>query len=240
MTPDAERDLNQLRAAVGEYRAAATAAGLDWPAAGAAAPRPHTDGTRRLLAVDRIGEQPLWLHSQGWRDRRLLPNGGWLPPWPPDPSETLDILGLSTGTPFPWRAQLPLFHFGFVVFTYVLDEGPYEGEVWRYEIAPDAYDAVRAAPNLSALFAQWTRGITEHVIRHDETNDWLAVDDEALLQLAPTLDPFAFPVSVAAHPLLRERQRACGVDLDSVDRGFDSQEELWEEIDAVRKELGLP
>ena len=62
---------------------------------------------------------------------------------------SLSDLAGSVGTPFPWRRQMPLFRFSVVVFTFVL-EGDHEGEIWRYEIGPDHWDTVRAAPSLAA------------------------------------------------------------------------------------------
>ncbi|MFV0137925.1 hypothetical protein ACLGIH_32880 [Streptomyces sp. HMX87] len=56
---------------------------------------------------------------------------------------------------------------------------------------------------------------------------------------APDLDPLAFPVSVAHHPLLRARQAACRVDMSCVDRGFERMEELLDEIATVRASLGV-
>lgn len=60
-----------------------------------------------------------------------------------------------------------------------------------------------------------------------------------LRQQAPDLGPVAFPVDMSLEPLLRERQRECGVDLDCIDRGFACQEELQDAVDAVRASLGL-
>ncbi|MFF9624960.1 hypothetical protein [Streptomyces griseosporeus] len=240
-----------LRDAVREYRAAATAAGLTWPRAAAppgasAPPVPPTDLVRRLFDVDRVADQVTWLQSRGWGARRLLPNGGWLLPWPTaeDAGEALDILSLSVGTPFPWRRQLPLFHFEFLVYTFVL-AGAHEGEIWRYEIAPDAWDAVRAATSLAALFTEWTKGFAAGVVRYDGTDGCLVVgerdrgDVEALVARAPALDPLAFPVSMPDHPLLRARQAECGVDPSAVERGPEIMEELMEQADIIRAGLGV-
>ncbi len=237
-------DMPTLREAARGYRAAASAAGLTWPAADTPpGVRPPPDLIHRLFDVDHVAEQVSWLQSQGWHAQRLLPDGGELLPWPAD-GEALDTLSLSVGVPFPWRHQLPLFHFGTVVYTFVL-AGEYEGEIWRYEIAPDAWDAVRAATSLAALFSTWTKGINAGVIGYDRFNRWLSVSDGTrdslglLQERAPNLDPFAFPVSVALHPLLRARQAECGVDLSCVDRGFERMEELLDEIAAIRTSLGV-
>jgi hypothetical protein len=61
--------------------------------------------------LDHVAEQLTWLQSLGWSER-VLPDGGWLVPWPTDGGEALENLSLSLGTPFPWRNQLTLFHFG--------------------------------------------------------------------------------------------------------------------------------
>src|SRR5687768_15700445 len=39
------------------------------------------------------------------------------------------------------------------------------------------------------------------------------------------------------QPLLRERQRECGVDMDRIERGFDCHEELLDAIAATRASL---
>ncbi|MFF4229706.1 hypothetical protein [Streptomyces sp. NPDC001820] len=237
-------DMPALREAAQGYRAAASAAGLTWPASGApSGVRPPPDLVHRLFDVDHVAEQVTWLQSQGWHARRLLPNGGELLPWPTD-GETLDALSLSVGVPFPWRHQLPLFHFDIIVYTFVL-AGDHEGEIWRYEIAPDAWDAVRAATSLAALFSTWTKGIEAGVIGYNDFNGWLSVSDgtrcglDLLQERAPSLDPLAFPVSVALHPLLRARQAECGVNVSCVDRGFECMEELLGEIEAIRTSLGV-
>ncbi|WP_329507375.1 hypothetical protein [Streptomyces chiangmaiensis] len=243
--------MSVLRDAAQEYRAAATAAGLTWPQAaappGASTPLvPPPDLVHRLFDVDHVAEQVTWLHSQGWGSRRLLPNGGWLLPWPTatDAGEALDNLSLSVGTPFPWRHQLPLFHFEFLIYTLVL-AGEHEGEIWRYEIAPDAWDAVRAATSLAALFTEWTKGFAAGVVHYDHPNGCLLVgerdrgDVEALMVRTAALDPLAFPVSMPDHPLLRERQAECGVDMSCLDRGPEIMEELMEQADTIRAQLGV-
>ncbi|MBG0566227.1 hypothetical protein [Actinoplanes aureus] len=233
-------DMGDLRDAVAGYRAAAIAAGLTWSAT--AQPGEPSDLVHRLFDVDHVAEQLIWLHSQGW-DARLLPNGGYLLPWPAGGSEALESLAFSIGTPFRWRQQVPLFHFDFLLYTFVL-AGDHEGEIWRYEISPDAWDTVRAATSLAGLFTQWTRGIATGVVVHAGHTGWLQVGDgvhrdvDMLLERMPDLDPLAFPVSMPEQPLLRERQRECGVDMDRIERGFDCHEELLDAIAATRASLG--
>ncbi|MEV4423125.1 hypothetical protein AB0L40_24575 [Patulibacter sp. NPDC049589] len=232
-------DMGDLRDAVVGYRAAAIAAGLTWSAAATSGEPP--DLVHRLFDVDHVAEQLVWLQSLGW-DGRLLPNGGYLLPWPTAGSEALESLAFSIGTPFGWRHQVPLFHFDFLLYTFVL-AGDHEGEIWRYEISPDAWDAVRAATSLAALFRQWTRGIAAGVVVHRDQTGWLQVGDgvrrdvDMLLERMPDLDPLAFPVSMPEQPLLRARQRECGVDTDCIERGFECQEELLDAIAAARASL---
>jgi hypothetical protein len=245
-------DLQELREAAAAYRAAAAAAGLDWPspaAPGGTGPggEPPLDLVHRAFAVDHVPEQLTWLHAQGWDNRRVFPNGGWLMPWPTDPGEALEDLSFSIGTPFPWRRQMPLFHFDILLYTFVL-AGEHAGEIWRYEISPDAWDSVRAATSLAALLTQWADGITSGVVAYRQADQWLFIGDDVpdpfqlLLDTSPGLDPYAFPVSVPyPHwPLLRERQRACGVDMECIERGADCQFELLDAIDAARAALRSP
>ncbi|MEV6811827.1 hypothetical protein [Micromonospora sp. NPDC051296] len=236
-------DMRVLRDAVAEYRVAATAAGITWPER-AEPPGGQPPGlVYRLFDVDHVAEQLTWIESQGWHLQRLLPNGGWVMPWPTDGGEALENLSFSIGTPFPWRHQLPLFHFDVLLYTFVL-AGEHEGEIWRYEIAPDARDPVRAATSLAALFTEWTKGIAADVVVYNDLNGWLQVGDGArrdidmLLERVPDLDPLAFPVSMPEQPLLRARQRECGVDMTCIDRGFDCHEELLDAIAATRASLG--
>lgn len=234
-------EMRVLRDAVQQYRVAATAAGLTWPAQ-AAPGGPPPESVYRLFDVPRVAEQLSWLQSQSW-DARLLPNGGYVLPWPQDGGEALESLAFSIGTPFPWRRQMPLFHFDFLLYTFVL-AGDHEGEIWRYEIAPDAWDVVRAAPSLAALFTEWTKGIAAGVVVYRDHTGWLQVGDgvhrdiDMLLERMPHLDPLAFPVSMPEQPLLRDRQRECGVDMDCIERGFDCHETLLDEITATRAALG--
>ncbi|GAA5179323.1 hypothetical protein GCM10023322_08970 [Rugosimonospora acidiphila] len=241
--------LRVLRGAAEAYRTAATAAGLAWPDH-AAAERPDLGGepapdlVHRLFAVDQVAEQLSWLQAQGWDSQRLFPNGGWLLPWPTDVGETLDKLSFTIGTPFPWRQQIPLFQFDLIVYTFVL-AGEHEGEIWRYEASPDAWDSVRASTSLAALFTQWADGIAGGVVSYRELDQWLIVGAhvqdpfQELLERAVDLDPFAFPVSVP-YPWwsrLRERQRECGVDLECIERGDECQLELLDAIAAARASL---
>ncbi|MGY0490180.1 hypothetical protein [Streptomyces sp. WG-D5] len=242
-------DMSVLREAVAGYRAAATAAGLAWPEAAAVAGDRPPELVHRLFDVEHVPEQVTWLMNQGWEGRRLLPGGGLALPWPKD-GAALDDLALSVGVPFPWRHQLPLFHFESLFFTIVLD-GDHAGEIWRYTLPPDSWDASRAATSLAALFTTWTQAIEAGFVRYDaEHHHWLTIgdgtgnDDDTVRQLqreAPGLDPLAFPIHLPDHPLTRARQIECGVDMDDVDedRAPEIMEELLDEIDAVRASLGL-
>jgi hypothetical protein len=61
--------------------------------------------------------------------------------------------------------------------------------------------------------------------------------DWSLGRSAPdVLNPVAFPVYLAGKPLLRERQRQCGVDMNCVDDdwAFDRHMELQDAVAAVR------
>ncbi|WP_431878232.1 hypothetical protein [Micromonospora marina] len=225
-------DMRVLREAVREYRVAATAAGLDWPDPGESPVGSPPDRVRRIFDVDHVADQLAWLQAQRWPDARLLPNGGWRMPWP-DGADALDYLGLSVGTPFPWRQQLPLFHFDFLLYTFVL-AGEHEGEIWRYPVGEDAWESVRAAPSLAVLFDQWTRGIAAGVVRYDEANKWLLVEDA---EGVPGLDPLAFPVTPVEETLLHARQRECGASPVVDDEGFEHQERLLDAIDAAKATL---
>ncbi|MEU8253701.1 hypothetical protein AB0C06_05475 [Micromonospora inaquosa] len=226
-------DMCVLREAVRDYRLAATAAGLDWPDYGESPAGQPPEQVHRIFDVERIAEQLTWLHAQRWPDRQVLPDVGWRMPWPED-GDALQYLGLSIGTPFPWRQQLPLFFFDVVLYTFVL-AGDHEGEIWRYEISPDAWDSVRAATSLATLFDQWTRGIAAGVVVYDEQSRWLLVED---VDGVNGLDPLAFPVAPVEETLLRARQRECGVDMAIVEDGFTYTEELSDAIDAAKASLG--
>jgi len=130
------------------------------------------------------------------------------------------------------------------MYTFVL-KGDREGEIWRYEASPDGWDSVRAATSLAALFTEWTKGIAAGVVLYRDLDKWLHVGDgvhdpfNVLLERTPDLDPFAFPVSISHEPLLRARQRECGVDMDCIERGPDCHEELLDAIDATRASLRM-
>jgi hypothetical protein len=236
-------DVPALRDAVESYRAAATAAGIVWPDPDPSGGQPP-DLVYRLFDVDHVPEQLVWLYSQGWQTRRLLPGGAWLRPWPVNASEPFNSLRLAIGTPFPWRHQMPLFDSELVLYTVVL-AGDHRGEIWRYENDVDAWASVRAAMSLAALFTEWARGIEAGVVFYEHHLRWLQVGKDtndpfnAILERAPDLDPFAFPVDISQEDLLRARQLECGVDLDCIDRGFACYEELMNTIDATRASLRL-
>ena len=239
-------EMRVLRDAAQGYRAAATAAGIAWPEPADTQGGQPPDMVYRLFDVDHVPEQLSWLESQGWDSSQLFLNHGELQPWPTDDTagESLDILSLSVGTPFHWRHQVPIVWSTVYLYTFVL-EGDHEGEIWRYLMSPDAWDPVRAAPSLAALFTQWTGGIAAGVVYYAEDSRCLMVGDPTvpvtfndLWQRAPDLDPVAFPYDLP-EPLLRERQRECGVDLDCIDRGFECWEELQGAVFAVRASLGL-
>ncbi|OLE30507.1 MAG: hypothetical protein AUG44_01050 [Actinobacteria bacterium 13_1_20CM_3_71_11] len=237
-------DMPALRDAFEAYRGAAIAAGVAWPDPPDADGGPPPPLVYRLFDVDHVAEQLIWLRSQGWDPSPVLPEGGGILPWPTDAQESLDSLSFSFATPFPWRHQLPLFHFGDMVYTFVL-AGDREGEIWRYEFRPDTWDSMRAATSLAALFTQWTKAIGAGVVRYGRYVHWLQVAGDvqdpfdALLVRSPDLDPFAFPISVpyAHEPLLRERQCECGVDMDSIYRP-ECHKELLDAIDATLASLG--
>ncbi|GAA5180961.1 hypothetical protein GCM10023322_14470 [Rugosimonospora acidiphila] len=236
-------ELPALRTATEAYRAAAAGAGLAWPDLPAPTRRQPPEVVYRAFEVDHVAEELVWLESQGWDSRRIFPDSAWLQPWPTEADPSLRYLSFAIGTPFPWRHQLPLFICQDVTYTFVL-AGEYEGEIWRFESDPDTWGTVRAATSLAALFTEWTRGIEAGVVRDTGDGGGLQVGDgvndplDVLLDQAPDLDPFAFPVaSIGNEPLLRDRQRECGVDMDCIDRGEDCHEELADAIEAVRTSL---
>jgi hypothetical protein len=221
-----------LRAAVARYHAAARAAGLDWPDELEMPAGPPPEQVYRIFGVDHVAEQLTWLYAQPWRELQVLPDGGWLEPWPPG-VDALDSLHMSVGTPFPWRQQLPLFHFDNLIHTFVL-AGEHEGEIWRFEFGPDGSKPVRAAVSLAPLFDQWTRGVSEGVLIHDE-GGWLRIEEDEA-PLTTGLDPVAFPIGLE-EDLLRQRQRECGVDLAAVDAGFERYEQMIRAVDDVKASL---
>jgi hypothetical protein len=238
-------DMRVLRDAVQDYRAAATSAGLTWPESDAVPGGTPPDLVHRLFDVDHIADQVTWLMSQGWEENLLLPGRGWIAPWPTDVRDALDTVAMAIGAPFAWRRQLPLFRFDHHVFTFVL-AGDHEGEIWRYEIDPDGWGPAPAAPGLAALFTQWSRAIRTGMVGRDDHLQWLQVgpdiqgNDDAVARALQQhgLDPLAFPVYLSGHPLLRDRQIESGVDIDEIDRGIEAYEELMDEADIARAQLG--
>jgi hypothetical protein len=87
--------------------------------------------------------------------------------------------------------------------------------------------------------------IAAGVVYHRALDGWLMVGEpteiarpfDVLRQQAPDLDPLAFPIDIPA-PVMRERQREHGVDLDCIDRGPECQGELQDAVFAVRASLG--
>lgn len=246
-------DMRVLRDVVEEYRAAAAAVGLDWPAAAESPGGQPPDLVYRLFEVDHVAEQLTWLESLGWHTQRLLPGAGWLEPWPTD-GEPLEYLSRSVGTPFPWRHQMPLFNFERTTYTFVL-AGDREGEIWRYDFHADDWGPIRVATSLATLFAGWTKGINAGEVVYYEPNGelelrgWVEEDPrdgiDTLLERVPDVEFAAFPVYLGYRslaPLLRERQRECGVDMayvDDDDRALERREELSRAISATRRSLGV-
>jgi hypothetical protein len=233
-------EMRVLQDSVDAYRAAASTAGVAWPDR-VAAIGPAPDLVYRLFDVDHVAEQLSWLVGQRWDYVPLLPSGGGVLPWPTDVGDSLDRLSWSFATPFSWRRQMPLFQFSSILYTFVL-AGEREGEIWRYEADPDAWDSVRAATSLAALFTEWTKGIAAGLVGYEPDLQWLLVGGEGdpfplLVERSPELDPFAFPVSISDEPLLRARQRECGVDMDRIQRG-EYHAELLDVIAATRRSLG--
>jgi hypothetical protein len=239
-------DMRVLRGAVEGYRAAAmTAAGVPWPDDGDRNDWLPLDVLCRVFDVDHIAGQPIWLNSQGLPYERVLPGGMYPLSWN-DADELLDYLSFAVAIPFHWRHQLPLFVFDHLVFTFVLT-GDREGEVWRYQIDADDWNPVRAAPSLAALFAEWTKGFAANVYFRSPYDCWLHIGDDErdpfdmILERAPDLDPFAFPVFISSYlheDLIRARQRECGVDTDRADQP-ECQLELGDAIAAARASLRM-
>ncbi|MEV6493798.1 hypothetical protein AB0M20_35040 [Actinoplanes sp. NPDC051633] len=221
-------DIRDLEAATAAYRAAATGAGIVWPdhtgPSGVIGPPPPL--VQRLFDAGRVADQLTWFQAQGWGDARVLPEGGIVLPWPQDPAETLDLLTFALGTPFPWRRQMPLFHFDVVVYTFVLDAG-HEGEIWRYDVDADFVSSVRAADSLAGLLTEWTNGIERGAVRRRGRDNWLLVDEE-------DVDPFVFPLPIDDYALLRERQSDCGVDAVAAEAVDEAVEARLDELDAIR------
>jgi hypothetical protein len=234
-------DMPTLRGAVATYRAAATAAGVPWPDGGERAGWLSPEALRRTFDVDRIPEQAIWLNSEALPYERILPCGAHPLPWT-DPAELLDYLSFAVATPFAWRHQLPMFFIDHVVFTFVL-AGEHQGEVWRYQIDPDDWNPLRAAPSLAAMFTEWTKGFAVDVYQRSPYDTWLHIGADGREPVAALrergLDPFAFPVHISVYDngdLIRARQRECGVDIDRADSP-EHQEELQDAISAARSSL---
>jgi hypothetical protein len=237
-------DMHVLHRAVEGYRAAATAAGVPWLDAEDRTDALPVDVLCRVFDVDRIAEQPIWLHTQGLPYGRVLPDGAFPLMWN-KADELLGYLSFAIGIPFHWRHQLPLFMHDHVVFAFVL-AGDLEGEIWRYQIDADDWNPARAASSLAALFTEWTNGFAADVYVRSPYDSWLHVGDGEHDQRDPVdvllerdLDPFAFPVYISRYShkaLLRARQLECGVDADRADQP-ERQEELLDAIDGALASL---
>ena len=237
-------DIRVLRSAVDDYRAAATAFGVPWRDECDRVDGLPVDVLCRVFDVDRIAEQPIWLNTQGLPHGRVLPGGAFPLPWN-KPDDLLGYLSFAVGIPFHWRHQLPLLMYEHIVFTFVL-AGDHEGEIWRYQIGPDDWNPVRAAPSLAALVTEWTKGFAANVYLRSPYDSWLHVGDgenrdrdPVVVLLERDLDPFAFPEynsQFSHNDLLRARQLECGVDVDSADQ-FERHEGLLDAIDAALASL---
>ncbi|GAA2360925.1 hypothetical protein [Dactylosporangium salmoneum] len=230
-------DMHDLRAAVARFQTSAVVAGVPWHDMQERPGNLTAGELCRVLGVDRIPEQILWLNGEALPYGRVLPAGAFPARWD-DAGQLLDALSASVGVPFFWRHQLPVLWYERVVFTFVVT-GDREGEIWRYQFEPDDWNPVRAAPSLLAMFTEWNRGFDAGVYARQEWDDWLHVDAGALHGHA--LDSLAFPVHISQYDqgeLLRRRQAECGVDL-AVAEDFEHIEALTDEVDAVRKSLRL-
>jgi len=234
-------DLRSLREAVEAYRVGAMAMGVPWLDEGDRADALPVDALRRIFDVDHIAEQPIWLNTEGLPQARVLPDGAFPLEWS-NADDLLGYLSFAVGIPFPWRHQLPLLMYEHIVFTFVL-AGDNEGEIWRYQIGPDDWNPVRAASSLAALFTEWTKGFAADVYFRSPYDRWLHVGnderDPFVVLLERDLDPFAYPVYSSQYShgeLLRARQLACGVDLDSADEPG-RQDELLDAIHAALASL---
>jgi hypothetical protein len=221
-------DLPVLREAAEGYRVAATAAGLAWTAQDDPRDGQPPELVYRLCEVSAVPDQLSWFQTLGWQWERLLPNGGWVMPWPADADEALDNLSFAVATPFPWRQQVPLFNFELFVYAFVLAE-THRGEIWRYEIRPDTWQTARAAPSLATLLTDWRQGIESGEIVFEADDEWLHVRE-------PVRDPFPYPETITDLAALRDHQRSVGIDLDRVDSPA-THRALQEEIHALRRVL---
>lgn len=238
-------DMPALRDAVGAYQAAAAAFGIPWLDDGERPGGPPLGVLRQVFDVDHIAEQVIWLKSGLGRHGRVLPDGGFVEPWPADPRDLLGDQAFSTGTPFHWRHQLPLAAYEHVRFTFVL-AGDREGEIWRFHVDADDWNPVRAAPSLAVMFTEWTKGFAASAYCRQPWDTWLHLTGnegpagdtvDALLKRG--LDPFAFPLhlsSVTHEDLIRARQRECGIDMNRADNP-DCLEQLNDAIRVARASL---
>jgi hypothetical protein len=228
--------MEDLRFSVERYRELAVAAGVSWRDMEKRKAILPVGELCRTLDIERIPEQPLWLNGTGLPYARVLPCGAFPLMWQ-DAGQVLDELSASVALPFHWRHQLPLLSYERITFTFVLADG-FEGEIWRYQFEPDEWNPVRAATSLVSMFEEWNKGFAADAYARGRSDHWLMSGSvEQLLGFG--LDPFAFPEhisQVTELDLLRERQVACGVDLDRAD-DFDALEELWDEVSAVRRSL---
>ena len=236
-------DVRVLRDAAEAYRVAATAFGVPWLDDGDRADEPPLDLLCRAFDVDHIAGQAIWLKSQWARYGRVLPDGGFVLPWPADARDLLWDQGSSAGVPFHWRHQLPLLTYERIYFMVVL-AGDHEGEIWRSQHEVDDRNPVRAAPSLAAMLSEWTKGFSAGAYDRSPWDTWLHIvgdGDPVNVLLERGLDPFAFPVHISSYShgdLLMARQRECGVDRDRADN-LDCLEELDEAIHAARDSLSL-
>jgi hypothetical protein len=228
-------DIGELRSSVERYRESAVATGVSWRDMGEREAMLPLGELCRVLDIERLPEQPLWL-NRVLPYARVLPCGAFPLMWH-DAGQVLGSLSGSVAVPFHWRLQLPLLTYERITFTFVLADG-FEGEIWRYQSEPDEWNPVRAATSLVAMFEEWNKGFAAGAYARWRSDHWLMVESvEQLLGLG--LDPFAFPQhisQVTELDLLRERQMACGVDLDRAD-DFDALEKLLDEVDAVKASL---
>jgi hypothetical protein len=234
--PSVLDDLGALRISVERYRESAVAAGVSWRDMQDREAILPVGELCRVLDIECLPEQPVWLNGAGLPYARVLPCGAFPLMWH-DAGEVLNELSASVAVPFHWRHQLPLLSYERIVFTFVLADG-FEGEIWRYQFEPDEWNPVRAATSLVAMFEQWNKGFAADVYARGRSDHWLMVESvEQLLRFG--LDPCAFPKhisQVTELDLLRERQVACGVDLNRAD-DFDALEELGDEVSAVQRSL---
>lgn len=232
-----------LRAAIENYRAAAVAAGYPWPESSTPDPNPRLDLARKAFDVEHLPEQLLWIQDQGLHDRYFV-DGLYMMGWPTRDSvrTAFDFLVLAAGVPFHWRRQIPLFFYEQIVFTFVLD-GEHTGEIWRYEIDVDNLGtSIRAATSLAALFDQWTKGLASGLFTYSADLQWFTTPGNGgaeEFEPYPELDALAFPLYIGHEPWLRERQRACGVDIAAAEREFDEYEQAMDEADAIFRSLDL-